>query len=244
MERPVEPEHHSAPTADSLAAHEHCTYAAPAPHSRVRAPLAAAIHELAIAAAELNAAQQPAARFGDVIAKAARLEAEIASLRTADTARLGAWLAAGAAAPRPQPCPAMIAAEPRLEALAAEAVAARAALPAAEQAFQHCAERVRALQARRDAAIGEAAIEAARHYAKAYRAALTAALEREAVLHGLRNELLSRGNRPNGAPGATNAAARIGDLIAETKRSAAVRHNPQAGQRLLAALVSDADATL
>ncbi len=64
------------------------------------------------------------------------------------------------------------------------------------------------------------------------------------MLHGLRDELAARANRPDGAPGAANAAARIGELIAETKRGAGVRHNPQAGRRLLAALLSDADATL
>ncbi|HEY3909622.1 MAG TPA: hypothetical protein VGM07_07005 [Stellaceae bacterium] len=102
---------------------------------------------------------------------------------------------------------------------------------------------MRASQGRRDAAVCEAAVDAARDYAEAYRAALTAALEHEAVLHGLRNELLARGNLPDGAPGAANAAARIGDLISSTKRSAAVRHNPEAGRRLLAELMSNPEAT-
>jgi hypothetical protein len=175
-----------------------------------------------------------------VIAEAARLEAELAALQAADQERLGTWLAAGGDGRRPEPSPAKIAAEKRLEEAAGDVAAARAALPAAEQAFQHCAERVRGLQVDRDEAVYGAAIEAARGFADTYRTALITALEHEAVLQGLRNELLVRSNRADSAPGSSNAAARIGDVIAEAKRSAAVRHNPEDGRRLLAALLSDA----
>lgn len=116
-------------------------------------------------------------------------------------------------------------------------------MPAAEHGFQRCAARVRELQRRRDEAVSAVAIDAARGFAAGYSTALTAALEQEAVLHGLRNELLLRGNRADAAPGTLDAAARIGQLIAETKR-AAVRHNPQPARRLLAALVADPDARL
>ena len=53
------------------------------------------------------------------------------------------------------------------------------------------------------------------------------ALEHEAVLHGLRDELLSRAHRSDAEPGAMDAAARIGELIANTKRAAGVRHNSE-----------------
>jgi hypothetical protein len=88
-----------------------------------------------------------------------------------------------------------------------------------------------------------AAIDAAHGFAERYRAALTAALEHEGALRGLREELLARGNRPEPEPGAIDAAARIGELIAETKRGAAVHGNPQTARRLLAALLSDPDAS-
>jgi hypothetical protein len=209
------------------------------PGSPARARLAAAIRELAAAGAELAAAQEPATRLATVIAEAARLEAGLAALRAADQERLGIWLGAGGDGHRPLACPATAAAERQLQALAGDAAAAAAALPAAEQAFQTWAEQVRESQRRRDEAVCGAAIDAARGFAEAYRAALTVALEHEAVLHGLRSELLARGNRADSAPGAADAAARIGDLIAQTKRGAAVRQNPEAGRRLLAALQAD-----
>lgn len=244
MDGPVEIAHQPPPATSGLDAHCQPTAIAEAPGSPARARLTAAIRDLAIAAAELSAAQEPATRLGAVIAEAARREAELAALRAADQERLSAWLAGAAGDLRPEPRPDTIAAERQLAALAADVAAARAALPAAEQSFHHRAERVREAQRRRDEAVCDAAIDAARDYAEIYREALTSALEPEAVLQGLRNELLLRGNRADGAPGATNAAARVGELIAETKRGAAVRHNPEAGRRLLAALVSDPDATL
>jgi hypothetical protein len=214
------------------------------PRRPERARLATAINELAAAGAELTAAHAPATRLAAVIAEASRLEGELAALRAADEQRLGLWLAANACDPRPEPSPATVAAETRLTARASDAAAARGALPGAEQAFQRCAANVRELQRRRDEAICVAAIDAARGFAAGYRAALTAAMEQEAVLYGLRDELLQWGNRADAPPGAMDAAARIGHLIAETKRAAAVRRNPQAAQKLLAALVADPDAGL
>jgi hypothetical protein len=227
-----------------LACQQISTAASEAPRSGVRSRLAAAIEELAAAGAELAAAQEPASRLSEIIAETSRHQAELAALEAAEERQLGAWLAAGGHDPRPQPSPATVAAERRLAASAGDAVAARAALPAAEQAFQRCAAKVRELQRRRDEAVSAAAIDAARAFAEGYRAALTAALEQEAMLHGLRDELSLRGNRADAPPGVLDAAARIGQLIAETKRAAAVRHNPEAAQRLLAALVADPDARL
>jgi hypothetical protein len=209
-----------------------------------RTQLAVAIADLARAGAELAAVQEPAIRLGAVIAEAARLEAEVAALRAGEDARLGAWLAGGSTDPRPEPSPATIAAENRLASLASDAIAARAALPGTERLFQQRAERVREVQRQRDTALCGAAIEAARGFAPLYRASLTAALEHEAVLHGLRAELLTRGNRSDANPGAMDAAARIGELIVEIKRGAGVRRHPEPGRRLLAALASDPDAAL
>jgi hypothetical protein len=214
-----------------------------AQRSPARARLALAIAELARAGSELAEAQEPALRLGAVIAEAARREAEIATLRAADESRLGAWLAESGADPRPEPDPARIAAEERRAALAADVIAAGSALPGAERSFQHCAERVRESQRRRDAALCSAAVDAARSFAERYRAALTAALEHEGALRGLREELLARGNRSEPEPGAIDAAARIGELIADTKRGAAVHCNPETARRLLAALLSDPDAS-
>ena len=214
------------------------------PRSPARAELAAAIAELADAGAELAAVQEPASRLGSIIAETARLEAEIAALRAGDEARLGAWLGGGEIDRRPEPSPATTAAEKRLAALTADASAARAALPAVERSFQRCAERVRQVQRRRDAALYGAAIDAARGFVQFYRMSLTTALRHEAVLHSLREELVLRGNRSEAEPGAMDAAARIGELIAQTKRDAAVRRDPEAGGRLLAALASDPDAVL
>jgi hypothetical protein len=214
------------------------------PRTPARGQLALAIADLARAGAELAAAQEPATRLSAVIAEAAGFEAQVAVLRAADDAQLGAWLAGAGTDPRPEPSAATIAAKKRLEALTEDAASARAALPAAEQSFRYSAERVREVQRRRDAALCGAAIDAARGFAERYRAALTVALEHEAVLHGLRDELLVCGNRADAEPGAMDAAARIGELIAETKRGAAVRRNPEAGRRLLGALLSDPNATI
>lgn len=212
--------------------------------SPVRARLAAAIEILSRRAAELTAAQQPATRLGTVIADVSRLEAELAELRAADQRRLGAWLALNDGEPRPGSGAETIACEKQLAGIAGDAAAARTALAGAEQMFQRCAADVRELQRNRDEALSAAAIEAAREFAEEYRAALAVALEYEAVLHGLRDELLRCGNRADALPGAMEGAAGISQLIADTKRSVAVTHNPQAARKLLATLVSDPDARL
>jgi hypothetical protein len=230
-----------APAANDFAVSQQNTETPAAP---ARAQLRIAIADLASAGAELAAAQEPATRLAAVIAEAAGLEAEVAALRAADDDRLGRWLAAGGNSPRPEPGPATIAAEERLGGLSGDAIAARAALPAAEHSFRVCAERFHGLQRRRDEMVCAAAIGAARGFAEKYRAVLTVALEHEAVLHGLRDELLVRGNRADAEPAALAAAGWVSELIAATRRSAAVRRNPEAGRRLLAALQSDPGAAL
>jgi hypothetical protein len=219
-----------------------------APENVVRSPararLADAIAVLALAEAELAAAQEPAMRLAAIIAEASGQETQLAALRAAEERQLGSWLAGGGADPRPEPNPGIAAAEQRNKTLAADAAAARTALPATEQSFQRCAAKVRELQRQRDEAVCTAAIDAGRDFAARYRVALTTALEHEAVLHGLRTELLRCGNRADRLPGALEAAAGIGVVIDDTKRTASVRHDPQAGQRLLAALVADPDAQL
>ena len=212
--------------------------------SAARARLAAAIAELAAAEAELAAAHQPATQLAAIIAKASRLDADLAALRAADQYQLGSWLAAGGNDPRPARNPAIIGAEQRHAELAADAAAARAALPAAEAAFQDRAKKVIDAQRRRDGAVCAVAGEAAREFGRAYRVALIAALRLEAELHGLRAELLHCGNRADPLPGALEAAAHISEVIAETKRGASVRHNTVAARRLLAELVADPDARL
>ena len=170
MDASIDPARQPAPAAENA---EACT-GIETPGAPARARLATTIRDLAAAAAGLAAAQQPAVRLGAVIAEAARYEAELAAQRAADQERLGAWLVGGGE-PRPVPDPATIAAEKRSAELAGDAVAARAALPAAEAVFGHCAERVREIQRRRDEAVCEAAVEAACDYADAYRVALTVA---------------------------------------------------------------------
>jgi hypothetical protein len=209
-----------------------------------RTRLAAASRELAAATAALERAQQFASRLSTVIGEVSRLEAELATLRTADEARLGAWLAEGSGEPRPQPSDAIEEAETRVAVLAADAAAARAALPAAEQTFHRRAEFVRTLQRQRDEAICAAAVEAAHKFAAGHHTALTEALEREARLRGLRDELLAWGNRTGAPAAALAAAAQIADLIATTKRSASATLNPDAGRRLIEALAADPDAEL
>ncbi|HUC08846.1 MAG TPA: hypothetical protein VL985_00325 [Stellaceae bacterium] len=212
--------------------------------SAVRSRLSAAIDELALAEAELAAVHEPASRLAAIIAEAARVGEESAALRVAEEHELGAWLAAGGCDPRPGPSAAAAAAAEHSAALASDAAAARTALPAAEQAFQCCAAKVRDVQRRRDEAVCAAATEAAREFAEEYRTALKTALGHEAVLHGLREELLRCGNRSNPLPGALEAAGHIGEVIAEAKRNASARHDGQPARRLLAALVVDPDARL
>jgi hypothetical protein len=212
--------------------------------SPARARLADAIAALALAEAELAAAQERAMRLAAIIAEASGQEIHLAALTAAEERHLGDWLTGGGSDPRPEPNPAIAAAEQRNKALAADAAAARTALPAAEQSFQRCAAKVRDLQRRRDEAVCAAAVDAARDFAAQYRAALTTALEHEAILHGLRTELLRCGNRADRLPGALEAAAGVGKVIDDSKRIALVRHAPQAGQRLLTALVTDSGAQL
>jgi hypothetical protein len=218
-----------------------------APEKAVRSParvqLADAIAALALVESELAAAQEPAMRLAAIIAEASGQEIQLAGLTAAEERQLGDWLAGGGADPRPKPNPAIAAAEQRNKTLSADA-AARTALPAAEQSFQRCAAKVRDLQRRRDEAVCTAAVDAARDFAAQYRAALMTALEHEAVLHSLRAELLRCGNRADRLPGALEAAAGISGVIDDSKRAAWVRHDPQAGQRLLAALLTDPDAEL
>jgi hypothetical protein len=212
--------------------------------SPARARLGVAIAELAAAEAALGAAQEPATRLAAIVTAAAGSEAELAKLRAEEERRVGLWLAAGGRDVRPVPDPAIGAAEAHHAALAADAAAARAALPAAEAAYRHCAETVVNAQRRRDEALCAVAAEAADGFAREYRAALLTALRHEAVLHGLRAELLRRGNGSNTASGALEAAGRVAAVIAETKKSASVRHDLTTGGRLLAALMSDPDARL
>jgi hypothetical protein len=209
-----------------------------------RARLAAESRALAAATSVMETAQQQATRLSAAIAEASLLGTELAALRAADEATLGAWLAGNRGAPRPQPNPAILDAESRLARLAEDAAAARAALPAAEQAFQCRAERVRLLQRRRDDALCAAAVDAARAAAESYRAVLIAALEQEARLRGLHDELLLWGNRADSPSAALAAAAQIGDLITGTRRAAAVERNPAAGRGLIEALAADPDASL
>lgn len=130
--------------------------------SAARARLADAIAALALAEAELAAAQEPAMRLAAIIAEASGKETQLGALRAAEERHRGDWLASGGVDPRPEPNPAIIAAEQRSKELAADAAAARTALPAAEQSFQRCAAKVRELQGRRDEAVCTAAVEAAR----------------------------------------------------------------------------------
>ena len=209
-----------------------------------RARLAAESRVLAAATGAMEAAQQQATRLSAAIAEAGQLATELAALRAADAARLGAWLAENSGAPRPQPNPAIFEAESRLARFAEDAAAAHAALPAAEQVFQRCAETVRNRQRQRDDALCAAAVDAARTAAESYREVLIAALEHEARLRGLRYELLLWGNRAEAPAAALAAAAQIGDLISGTRRAAAVARNSTAGRDLIEALAADPDASL
>ena len=155
MDASIDPVRQPAPAAENAAS---CA-GIETPGAPARARLAIAIRDLAAAAAALAAAQQPVVRLGRVIAEATRCEAELAARRAADQDRLGAWLVGGGD-PRPAPDPATIAAERCCAELVGDAVAARAALPAAEEAFRHCAEQVRELQRRRDEAVCDAAVDA------------------------------------------------------------------------------------
>lgn len=214
------------------------------PRSAVRARLALAIAELAEAAAKLAAAQEPASRLSVIVAEASSAQGELAALRAAQQRALGAWLANGGVEAQPEPEPALIAAEQHCLVLDAHANAARTALADSEQVFQRWAAKVRDLQYRRDEALCGVAVEAAKEFAANYREALIAALVHEAILLGLRAELLRWGNCADAVPGALQAAAGIAELIAMIKRGAAVPHDAQAAQRLLAALSTDPDAAL
>jgi|GEM_PF-1568815 hypothetical protein len=218
---------------------------APAVRSPARTALSGAIAALRAASGELAAAQSAASRLAAILGEAARREAEMTQLRAAEEKRLGRWLAQDSDEPRPRSGAVIAAAKQPLTEIAEDAAAAQAALPDAEQAFHQCAARVRELQRRRDEAVCIAAVEAARDFAQTrLSTALAVALAHEAVLHGLRDELLRRGNRADAWPGALEAAARVGEAIHAAKRAASARRNAEPALRLLAALVDDPDAEL
>jgi hypothetical protein len=121
--------------------------------------------------------------------------------------------------------------------LASDAEAAERIRPQAQEAHQRASQAVRERQADRDQALALAAVDAATLLtSRLWISQLTAALETQAILAGLAEELRRRGQDA--------AATQIVELIRETRASITTPANTIPGRRLLDALSSDARALL
>jgi hypothetical protein len=186
---------------------------------------------------------RPAQRLGQVSVDLAELDRDIAELKAQHEAVLGIWLSEGQPGERPMPSMKIALLEARRPPLARDVEAAARVRPAAEDAYQRAAERVREAQQARDDAVAAVAVEAARDLAAGpWLEALRCALKFESMLRGLASELTAAANR--GHQSAGNAAMHISNIIVDTRRAAAVPHDVDTGRRLIAALQTNARAVL
>jgi hypothetical protein len=219
------------------------------PHDRspARAELGRAIAELAEAVRAHARVQEPVDRLNAIIAAVAAAETELATYRASDDAAVAEFIAEGHAAtgrPRPAVSEATLRAEKTLSALITDGRAARAALPARQEAFVRAGELVKALQAMRDSARFRVAAEAAIAYAETeLRKLAQAAMDAEATVEGVLVELRQVGI-VTGDREALSAVERIIAARAAVRGGITAEGDVGRARRLLARLATDADAQL
>jgi hypothetical protein len=186
-----------------------------------------------------------------ITASVARAEATLAACRQADDVALGEWIVDRGAAsgrPRPQPSAATISAETNLSQLLSEGRAARAALPAKEQALIAAGERTRAAQRERDDALWQVAAEAGLRFVETvFRQRIAEVMQAEAVVAGLIHALMAAAPKNDGSPDDIRplaAAAQITEALQREQQSGQAIADIERGRRLLMRLSTDAAAVL
>jgi hypothetical protein len=212
--------------------------------SPARSQLAAAQDSVRRASEALATAQQPVDRLSKLINDHTALVRRLAERQTADEAGLGEWLKGGCERPRPRPSAETSELQREVEFGAQDVAAAQKVLADLQPSAQAAAERVRDAHRRRDEALAWAAVEAARERAAGFLDKLNQALVEQAMLEGLARELMTKGNAHDASPAFVQASIAISELITATRRDASAQPNPDAAQRLLAALTSNASAVL
>jgi len=213
-----------------------------APLNAARASLANATAALADELAEMERLHAPALRLGRIGEELAAVEKALGEMRNFDNTSYGHWLASGQIGERPAVDLDRIHLEARHLTLLHDHAAAATVKPQAEASYDAQAQRVTQAQQTRDEALSIAAVDAAAAFAASvWIDQLQTALESEAVLRGLADELRTISER---TPGAAAAAMAIYDLVRKTRGAVATPLNPEPGRRLLAELTRDARARL
>ncbi len=216
------------------------------PLSPARLALFNAISTLRSAQAEVERASGPTDHLRSLIAEAEQAERHLAERREPEVTALAAWLQAGCEGERPQPGAETLAAEREVAHLRRDAEAARIALQEAEAVVARTVVVMSAAAQTRATAMTDAAVEEAQRVIREeYLPAITATLEIEARLGGLKNALFEMANRAREpVPAASTAAGRIGELLVTAKKKPAVQCNEAAGRGFLERLGTDPSAVL
>jgi hypothetical protein len=193
----------------------------PDPAAAERRHLAVALDELASAAASIEPAQEPLRLLSKAVRRAEEIGKQLASARTTDQGSVGEWLAVGCRGLRPQPSEQTLTLEVELRLARADAEAAKTRLPALESIYVAAANRVRQLQAARDAAVVTAVAAVARQRTGALAGALREVLEEHAATVGIADALVAAFG---------DAARRRGDHTYRDKRDNARRFGPAAAR--------------
>ena len=208
-----------------------------------RAALSDAIASFYAARAELEAASQPVRRLQEIITELDHAERDLEIIDREHERVVGAWLASGSPGEKPLPPAHRVGLAQRRDGLLPDSVAAETALPAARELEQRAAETAAAASCRLREAIAAAARDAAAELYPLLRACLEEFLATEAPLRSLEMALRTVGNK-NDSTGYLVAANQISDAIADIKRHTGTPINVAAGERLLSALATNAQAVL
>lgn len=212
-----------------------------AERSAARTSLARISEQLAAASAALREANRPVERLSAVCIREDGLRQRLASLAESYGKAVARWIATGCEGDRPQPDPEQLAVEVELGQVAADAEAARQALPQFQAVAQQAAEAIPPLGREREAIMHAVTIEAVAAYcAGPYQAAVLAFLEAERPVRGLADELRTRGVAPLGL----NTAVEIERVIRETRAAVTLAGDLGPGRRFLLALPNNPDAVL
>jgi len=210
--------------------------------SPARRRLAAAIEALRAAQADHQSILTPAQRLGELIREADVARREVELMRDEDDAALAAWLVAGSDATRPDPAPALVAAEQQAARAERDARAARAAMGAYEAKARVAAERVSQAAIQRDQAAIMVAIEIAGAISADYSRAAAAAVEIEAKMHALHVALDDFDKAAPGSTSARSAATKVDEMRVAVRQSAAAKSDLGAARHFLDQLRADAGA--
>jgi hypothetical protein len=205
-----------------------------------RQALADAIAAVAQAQAAFAEADRPVQAANEDVARSAEANRKLAELRAARERMIDEWAATGRLGDRPKKDFAEQAAEAAAADAQIEAESAERRLPAALPRRQASLQVLNAASAQQQAALCEAAVDAAAEWVAAkLTPAIEAVLRAEVPLESLRRALWLRGQGGNPIPSAAGAAGRIVEMITAAKRDAGVEHDYAAGDEFLNRLAAD-----